>query len=330
MDTGAAGAAKTAPVPHDEVLRYFERAGSASTWRDGDIEALRRDTRAEALSVRGGLEPMAAVETLVVGGSPCRLYRPTATRSDGVVVWVHGGGWMHGDLDCYESVARALAAAAGSPVLAVDYRLAPETPYPGAFADVWAVLEWASSRFGRVAMAGDSSGGNLVAATALKARDTGTTLALQVLIYPVLDSNDQTPYKLGFRDRYTTFAGQADFGPAAFDRINYIWEQYVPEPALRVRPYASPAYADSLRGLAPAVVVTAEHDILRGEAEQYVERLRADGVPVALHQFPGQIHGFFQMRGVLSDAQHAMRLVADAIRHAFDRTGLESALTTEE
>lgn len=309
-----------APTPQEEVRRYLEATGSDSTWRTGDIAALRARTRAEALSVRGPLAPVASVDTLVAGGAHCRLYRPVAAApANGVVVWIHGGGWIHGDLDCYEGVTRAMAAATGYPVLAVAYRLAPEWPFPAALDDVWAALRWAAERFDRVAMAGDSSGGNLVAATALRARDSGVRLDLQALVYPVLDSVATTPYKLGFRERYASFAGQRDFGSTAFDRIANIWEQYVPDPAQRMQPYASPMHATSLRGVAPAVVVTAEHDFLRGEDEQYVQRLRADGVPATLHEFPGQIHGFFQMRGVLTDAHRAMELVADAISNTFEQ-----------
>jgi acetyl esterase len=161
-----------------------------------------------------------------------------------------------------------------------------------------------------------------VAAAAIKARDVGIPLDLQVLVYPVLDSTAGTTYKLRFRDRYPDFAGQPDFGATAFDRIKFIWEQYAQQPAQRTLPYASPMHAVSLHSVAPAVVVTAEHDILRGEAERYVERLRADGVPATLYEFPGQIHGFVQMRGVLSDAHRAMDLIAgsirDALHHATD------------
>ena len=326
MESDAVDGRRVAPVPHDEVRKYFDGLGSTSvTWRSGDVAALRAETRTEAMAVRGPLEPIAGVEDIAVGATPCRLYRPITSDSDshaatgGVAVWVHGGGWVHGDLDSYEGVTRALAAASGVPVLAMAYRLAPERPFPAALDDVWAVVEWATNHFSHVALAGDSSGGNLVAATAIRARDAGVPLALQVLIYPVLDSSDATPYKLRFRDRYTTFAGQPDFGPTAFDRINSIWAHYIPEPALRVQPYASPMRASSLRGVAPAVVITAEHDILRGEAEDFVERLRADGVPVTLHEFAGQIHGFFQMRAVLSDAHRAMELVGDAIRTALEQ-----------
>jgi acetyl esterase/lipase len=318
------------PVPHDEVRRYFERARPGPAPWTRDIAALRRETRDEAMAVRGHLEPVAIVETLSIAGTPSRLYRPAGPplpgepggqphSGRGVLVWLHGGGWMHGDLDCYDGVARAFANRAGCPVLAVDYRLAPEHPFPAGFDDAWAAVEWSAARFGRVAVAGDSSGGNLAAAVAIKARDRNVGLAAQVLIYPVLESRADTEFKRAFRARYAGFVNQPDFGPITSDRINYIWETYVPDPVMRDCPYASPARAATLRGVAPALIITAEHDILRGEGQEYARRLRAHGMPAALRDYPGQIHGFFQMRGVMSAAQDAMKLAAGFLKDEFDR-----------
>lgn len=319
----------SAPVPHEQVGRYFAATHDSGTWRTDDLPGLRAETRRAALEVRGDLAPVQAVETVLIAGRRCRLYLPgpsakaprpgsdgtTAELGPGGVVWVHGGGWVHGDLDSYEGVARAMTIATGHPLLAVDYRLAPEHPFPAGLDDVWAAYQWLAARSGAVVMAGDSSGGNMVAAAAIKARDLDLPMAAQVLIYPVLDSGD-TAYRRAFRERYAVFADQVGFGPDAYDRIRRIWQQYAPEPATRADPYASPSHAASLRGVAPTTMVTTEHDILRGESEEYAARLRADGVPVTLYQFPGQIHGFFQMRAVMSDAHRAMDLVATAIRDA--------------
>jgi acetyl esterase/lipase len=319
------------PVPHDEVRRYFEGAGPSPAPWTRDIAALRRETHDEAMAVRGDLEPVATMETFSIAGVPAQLYHPAGPPSPGepgeqpdhsdrnVLVWLHGGGWMHGDLDCYDGVARAFANRAGCLVLAVDYRLAPEHPFPAGFDDAWAAVEWSAARFGRVAVAGDSSGGNLAAAVALKARDLNVRLAAQVLVYPVLESRADTEFKRSFLTRYARFANQPDFGPTTFDRIKYIWETYVPDPATRDSPYASPARAATLRGVAPALIITAEHDILRGEGQEYARRLRSDGVPAALRGYPGQIHGFFQMRGVMSAAQDAMKLAAGFLKDEFDR-----------
>ncbi len=316
------------PVPHHEVRRYFESSSSNRASWTRDMRVLRRQTREEAMSVRGQLEPVAAVETLSIGGVPARLYHPAGPPSvdgelDGadrnVLIWVHGGGWMHGDLDCYEGVARALANRTRCVVLAVDYRLAPEHPFPAGFDDVWAAIEWAAGNFDRVAVAGDSSGGNLAAAAAIKARDRNVRVAAQVLVYPVLDSRADTEFKRTFRARYARFANQPGFGLNTFERINHIWETYVPDPAMRDCPYASPAHAGTLRGVAPAVIITAEHDILRWEAQEYARRLCAEDVRVVLRDYPGQIHGFFQMRGVMSAAQDAMDFATGHMNREFAR-----------
>jgi acetyl esterase len=329
------------PVPHHEVRRYFGRTGSGSPAWTRDIETLRRETREEALAVRGHLEHVAAVDAISIAGVPARLYRPACLdrpallyrpagpaagacspgddAAGNVLVWVHGGGWMHGDLDCYEGVARALANRARCAVLAVGYRLAPEHPFPAGFDDVWAAVEWSAARFGRVGVAGDSSGGNLAAAAALKARDRGIPIAVQVLIYPVLESHMNTPFKRAFRTRYASFLDQPEFGAVTFDRISYIWDTYLPDLSWRDCPYVSPLRASSLRGVAPAVIITAEHDILRREAEQYAQRLRDEGVKVAHRNYEGQVHGFFQMRGVMSDAQDAIGIAALYVNHEFTR-----------
>src|SRR5579859_1270445 len=315
------------PVPHAEVRRYFERSVPTPGW-PRDIEMLRRETREEALAVRGDLELVAAVDAISIAGVPARLYRPAPRPADdcypddaagNVLVWVHGGGWMHGDLDCYEGVARALANRARCAVLAVDYRLAPEHPFPAGFDDVWAAVEWSAARFGRVGVAGDSSGGNLAAAAALKARDRQMHIAVQLLVYPVLESHMNTRYKRAFRTRYASFLNQPGFGAVTFDRISYIWDTYVPEPSWRDCPYVSPLRASSLRDVAPAVIITAEHDILRREAERYAQRLRDEGVKVAHRNYEGQVHGFFQMRGVMSDAQDAIGIAASYVNHEFTR-----------
>jgi acetyl esterase/lipase len=317
------------PVPHHEVRRYFGRTGSGSAAWTRDIETLRREAREEALAVRGRLEHVAAVDAISIADVPARLYRPARPAAGAcsagddatgnVLVWVHGGGWMHGDLDCYEGVARALANRARCAVLAVDYRLAPEHPFPAGFDDVWAAVEWSAARFGRVGVAGDSSGGNLAAAAALKARDRGIGIAVQVLIYPVLESHMNTPFKRAFRTRYASFLDQPGFGAVTFDRISYIWDTYLPDPSWRDCPYVSPLHASSLRDVAPAVIITAEHDILRREAEQYAQRLRDEGVRVAHRNYEGQVHGFFQMRGVMSDAQDAIGIAASYVNHEFTR-----------
>jgi acetyl esterase len=296
------------------VLRYFEQNPGDDTGGVSDIRVLREETHKVGLRVRGELQPIEASSDVVVRGVHVRRYIPQSLNNPRLgFVWMHGGGWMHGDLDVYDGVARAFANELGCEVVAVDYALAPEHPFPEGFDDVWNVLQWAVDEYGDVVVAGDSSGANLAAAVAIRARNAGIRVAAQLLIYPVLESSDATPFKQQFRTRYSPFVGQETFGESTWERIRWIWDVYVPDPALRESPFATPMRAQSLRDVAPAVIITAEHDILRGEAEGYADRLRADGVPVELIEFPGQIHGFLQMRGVLTDARTALEVASAAV-----------------
>lgn len=301
------------PVPTDEVLSYFAQRGPDDAKDTFDPVLLRRQNNQAGLTVRGRLEDVDSVRDAFLAGVPIRRYLPAGTTANRVaVVWVHGGAWVHGDLEVYDGVARALANALPAEVLAVDYRLAPEHSFPAGLDDVWRVVLGAVEEFDVVVLAGDSSGGNLAAAAALKARDQGIRIDAQLLIYPVLDADD-TDYKRAFRAHYTPFLNQARFGQSSYDRIRWIWDMYVPEVTRRLSPFASPMRARDLVGVAPAVIVTAEHDILRGEAEAYADRLRHDGVPVEVLEFPGQIHGFLQMRGVFTDAARALDLSVAAL-----------------
>jgi acetyl esterase len=304
----------SAPVPSEAVRKYFLENPDDDTDGVSDIPLLRRQTREVGLRVRGELESIESSTDVLLNGVAARSYRPARLDRPGVgFIWIHGGGWMHGDLDVYDGVARAFANELGCEVISVDYGLAPEHPFPDGLNDVWAVVEWAAHEFDDVVVAGDSSGGNLVAAAAIMARDRGVRLAAQLLIYPVLDSSEATEFKQRFRTRYSPFVGQAEFGEKTYERITWIWDVYVSDPTLRESELATPMRAGSLRGLAPAVVVTAEHDILRGEAEAYAKRLREDAVPVELIDFPGQIHGFLQMRGILPEAVDALQAAAAAV-----------------
>ncbi|HEX4444370.1 MAG TPA: alpha/beta hydrolase [Galbitalea sp.] len=318
-----------APMPSEEVRRYFADNPGDDTDGVSDIAVLREQTREVGLRVRGELEPIGASTDGVIGGVHVRRYQPLELRRPAAVfLWIHGGGWMHGDLDVYEEVCRAFANALGCEVISVDYGLAPEHPFPFAFNEIWAVTQEVAAEFPDVVLAGDSSGANLAAAVAIKARDEGARIAVQLLIYPVLESSDATEFKQRFRTRYSPFVDQADFGEATHDRIKWIWDVYVPDAELRESPFATPMRAQTLRGVAPAVIVTAEHDILRGEGEAYAAKLRADGVPVNLLNFAGQIHGFLQMRGVLSDAgtalESAARAVSSHLTHEPARSNQES------
>ncbi|GAA4906121.1 acetyl esterase [Actinomycetospora succinea] len=223
---------------------------------------------------------------------PMRVIVPEGTAR-GVVVYFHGGGWVIGALDEFETLGRTLAVRTGCVVVLVDYRLAPEHRYPAAVDDAWTALRWVDEHVETLAgarvpiiAAGDSAGGNLTAIVARRARDAGgPALAAQVLVYPVTDANVDRP-------SYTDPANQLIVSRAA---MIWFWGHYVPDPAARSEPDASPLRADDLGGLPPAAVLLAEHDPLRDEGEAYARRLAEAGNAVETLLVPGQMHGFFTL-----------------------------------
>lgn len=314
--------AESLPVPNEQARKFLASQPQHETpIQETDVPARRAETRAECIT-GGPPEPAAVVTELSAGGVPARLYHPVGSERD-ALVWLHGGAWMLGDLDCSDATARALASQGGCAVLSADYRLAPEHRYPAAVEDSWAATEWATKQFDHVAVGGDSAGGNLAAAVALRARDLGIRLAFQLLVYPVLDYRpDSSAYHV-FRDRYRGFAGIEEFGKKSQDTIRRIWEIYIPDPARRGERDASPLRAGSLSGLAPALVITAEHDILTGEGHDYARELDAAGVSVDVITYPGQVHGFFVLPGRMDDARDAIARSGAALRRSFSaaRTG---------
>jgi acetyl esterase len=257
------------------------------------------------------------------GGMPARVYSPSSSGSaPGVVVYYHGGGWVVGSLDSWDACCRALAVASGCDVVSVDYRLAPEHVFPAATDDAYSALEWVASPSGLgggrpIVVAGDSAGGNLALVTALRARDAGgPALALQLLVYPVADSDlDRKSYHEYDGDEFIVNRGD----------MVWFWDHYAPDPAARVNPYASPLRAGDLTELPPAYVITAEHDPLRDEGFECAERLRAARVPVEHRHFGSQIHGFFTFVNLLDDADRAVADAGLAIRAAVDAAAASAA-----
>jgi|HubBroStandDraft_6_1064221.scaffolds.fasta_scaffold17279_4 acetyl esterase len=228
-----------------------------------------------------------------------------------LVVYYHGGGWVIGNIDEYDNLARTLANTLHAAIVNVDYRLAPEHRYPAAADDSWTALQWAAGQMAEIAggpvpliVMGDSAGGNLSAVVAQKARDAGgPELAAQVLIYPVTDADlDNGSYSDPENQLMLTK-----------DAMIWFWDHYAPDAASRAKPDACPLQAESLAGLAPAIVLTAEHDVLRDEGEVYAERLRAAGVPVEHRRFPGQMHGFFTMVNVLPGSADGIAYVTEQL-----------------
>ncbi|MEJ8282009.1 alpha/beta hydrolase [Pseudonocardia spirodelae] len=245
-----------------------------------------------------------------------RILAPENPRS--VIVYYHGGGWVIGTIDEFETLARHLVARTGATVVLVDYRLAPEHRYPVAVEDSWAALRWTVAHLAGagpdlpLVVAGDSAGGNIAAIMAQRAKaEGGPRIDLQVLVYPVTDADLDNA-------SYTDPANQLMLSR---DSMVWFWDHYAPDVASRARPDASPLRAGDLSGLPPAVVLTAEHDVLRDEGEAYAEKLRAAGVPVRSRRFAGQMHGFFTFVGVLPGAAEGLGYVADELdRHLADHT----------
>lgn len=232
-------------------------------------------------------------EDRVLGGVSCRVYRPSLRRElMPAVIYFHGGGWVVGDLDTHDGVCRCLAQATQAIVIAVNYRLAPESAFPAAYDDALAVtqavMQQAAAlglRAESIAVAGDSAGGNLAAAVALHARDQKWRIAAQLLIYPVLD----TAAEAASYERFAT----GHF--LTREAMRYYIRSYLPQPDDRLLPQASPLRAPSLSGVAPAMVITAEADVLRDEALAYVAALQRDGVPAEHLDAAGMLHGFFNL-----------------------------------
>ncbi|OBI90697.1 alpha/beta hydrolase [Mycobacterium sp. 1245805.9] len=247
---------------------------------------------------------------------PVRVYRPDSRDTSlPILVYAHGGGFVFCDLDSHDALCRDIANRIPAVVISVGYRLAPEHRWPAAADDVYAVIRWAArnaSDLGgdpdRLAVGGDSAGGNLAAVTALMARDRGgPPLAAQFLIYPVLAANFQN-------ESYRLF-GRGFYNPTP--ALQWYWDQYVPSVADRAHPYATPINAD-LRGLAPAVIVIAGHDPLRDEGLAFDAALQDAGVPTVQLRYDGGIHGFMTMP-MLDIAHQARKAAAAALADLLHR-----------
>lgn len=267
--------------------------------------------------VGGKFEKVWSVKDLTVpgpaGGIPCRLYLPGGGTGYPLFVYLHGGGWVLGNLDSADNISRFLCKHVICSVLSVDYRLAPEHPFPAAVEDSLAAVEWAGTHAmelggdsRRMLVGGDSAGGTLSAVAAQMSRHNGeSTLAGQVLFYAATNAvNLNTP-------SYVEFDGPAYNLPR--QDVDWFLEQYTPEPWERRDARVSPLLAEDLRGLPPALVVTAEFDVLRDEGEDYARRMQAAGVKVKLMRCNGMVHGFVSTIGLIKRATMYMEQVAEEI-----------------
>ncbi len=258
---------------------------------------------------------VAEIRDLVADGVACRLYRPLGSSASDLLpglVFLHGGGWMIGSIETYDVVCRRLASDSGMAVVAVEYRLAPEHPYPAAVEDAAIATRWIAREAtalgidrARLAVGGDSAGGNLAAVVALMARDgTVPAIAFQLLIYPATDMTMRMP-------SYARIT--ADF-PLTATTARWFRDIYIPDAARWIEWHASPLRAASLAGVAPAFVLTAGHDPLVDEGIAYAQRLEHEGVRVALLHMADQMHGFITMGRMIRAADAALLHCATALR----------------
>ncbi|MFQ5554096.1 MAG: alpha/beta hydrolase [Acidimicrobiia bacterium] len=262
-------------------------------------------------------EPVAAIDEFTVPGPggdvPVRRYQPLGKSSDvPTVVFFHGGGWVFGNLDTHDARCRRLANRGRCIVVAVDYRLAPEHPFPAAFEDAWAVTRWAGDRAAAAGatfgVTGDSAGGNLAAAVAIAARDEGLPLALQVLVYPAVDARPE---------RYPSYIENAAGPLLTTAMTGWFLDRYAGS-ADRGDWRLAPIRHDDLSGVAQSVIITAELDPLRDEGEAYGARLEAAGVPTTVTRYEGMFHAFLGFPERIEAAEQAHDEVAQAVRSVLE------------
>lgn len=303
------------PMALDEATTAFlteaAKAGGPALHEMSVAEA--REMNAGLSALYGEGPPVASVKDVRIESTdgatfPARVFRPEAPR--GVMLYLHGGGWVVGDLDGFDTLCRQIVDRTGLTVVLAEYRKAPENRFPAAADDAWAALQWTDENKADLGtagaplvVAGDSSGGNLAAVVAQRTvRDGGPEIALQVLVYPVTDAEFET-------ESYNDPANELMLGKQS---MVLFWDHYVPDVERRRDPSAAPLQGDPT-GTAPALVLVAEHDVLRKEGELYAEKLRSSGVSVEEHLVAGQMHGFFTFPNVLPGAAAGLDLVAAAV-----------------
>jgi acetyl esterase len=276
-----------------------------------------RQTIRMMMATPGEPEPVAHVENRTIPGPagdiPVRIYTPQGSAPFPVLIYFHGGGFVIGDLDSYDGVCRSLTNLAGCLVVSVDYRLAPEHKFPAAPEDCYAATRWVAEHAAtlqgdpsRIAVGGDSAGGNLTAVVAQMARDhDGPALAFQLMIYPVTDLKATCPSIQENGEGY--FLSKEDM----------VWfnGHYLNSDEEKDNPLASPLYSSNLRGLPPALIITAEYDPLRDEGELYGQKLKEAGVSVTVSRYDGMIHGFIGMP--FDKTRQALAECAAALRGVF-------------
>lgn len=297
----------------EKLLSNLSRTGMKPVYETPLAEA--RSLMIETSKLLGLPDPVHSVRDLTIPGPAgeilIRVYQPEGDSLP-VVVYFHGGGWVIGSVESHDGYCRTLANASQAIVVSVEYRLAPEHGFPAAAEDAHAATTWVAKnaeslggKAGKIGVVGDSAGGNLAAAAALMARDRGgPNIGCQVLIYPITDCNFDTPSYLDFADDYF-LTRQA---------MMWFWDQYCPNEADRRNPYVSLNRAESLTDLPPALILTAEYDPLRDEAEAFAAKLSEAGVEAKSIRYDGMIHGFTRRFQFLEEAEHALGEAANIIQ----------------
>jgi acetyl esterase len=301
---------------HPQVVQLLERAAKSPLppFYEVPVHVARRiyrDTRA-ALSPRA---PDVAEARLLIAPGPValRAYRPAGSRPEEALpalVYFHGGGWVIGDLDTHDVLCRQLANGARCAVYSVDYRMGPEHPFPAAVEDCLAATAFVAGRHERVAVGGDSAGGNLATVVALLARDAGApSIAFQLLIYPATDQ----------RMQHASIQRNGEGYLLTKQAMDYFQAQYLPRKEDFVDWRASPLLAKSLARLPPAYVITAGYDPLLDEGRAYAERMASEGVEVAYREYPDMVHGFILFGGVLDTANVAVAECCEKLRGCWQK-----------
>ena len=306
---------------HPQVKELMARQATLGFPANSEVmpEEARANSRAEREAFPREKEPVGEITERKIPGPagdiPIRIYRPDTEDTHSLIMLFHGGGWVVGDLDTEDSTSRCLVNRVNAVLVSVDYRLAPETRFPGATEDCYAATVWAvehAEELGvdasKLAVAGTSAGGNLSAAVSLMARDRGgPDIRHQALFCPVID------YKF---DRPSYIANADDYGLTR-DGMIWFWEQYLGPDDDGSNPYASPIRAESLAGLADATVIAAEYDPLLDEAADYAAALKAAGVDATFTEYPGMTHGFHGSFGLIDAARDACDEASDRILASF-------------
>ena len=262
---------------------------------------------------------VAAVDDFTVPGPegeiPVRVFSPGGPGPFPVLMWFHGGGWVIGNIEMSDSTCRRLTNEAGCVVVSVEYQLAPEAKFPAGPEDCYAATRWVAANgdrintdASRIAVGGDSAGGNLAAVVALMCRDRGgPSLVHQLLVYPVIERNFETSSYQDNKEGYLLSKGM----------MEWFWGHYLGDESEAEEPYAAPIKAKDLSGLPAAHVITAEFDPLRDEGETYAQRLMEAGVPTRCERYDGMIHGFFGMSTVVDKSKTAIAEASKELRKAF-------------